>query len=216
MISTSWTKTFWSSALALLLLLAPGAARAGAQEDARLVVEQTSSEVLTLLGDKGLSKSQRIEKLTAIAEERFDLVLMSGLILGRNRSKLTPAQRDEFLKEFKRHLTVTYGDSLEKYSEEKVEVTQTRAEANGDVTVKTRIVGGKADGIAVDYRLRAKSGPWRVIDVFIEGVSVIQNFRSQVQEIVSTKGADRLISILREKNDRKAASSADPYPPPGA
>jgi phospholipid transport system substrate-binding protein len=190
------------------MLLAPAAARAGGQEDARLVVEQTSDEVLKLLGDKSLSKSQRIDRLTSIAEQRFDLELMSGLILGRNRSKLTPAQQDEFLREFKRHLTVTYGDSLEKYSEEKVEVTQTRPEPNGDVTVKTRIVGGRADNIAVDYRLRAKSGPWRVIDVFIEGVSVIQNFRSQVQEIVSTKGADQLISILREKNDKKAASSS--------
>ena len=66
----------------------------------------------------------------------------------------------------------------------------------------------EAGGVTVDYRLRAKSGPWRVIDVFIEGVSVVQNFRSQVQEIVANKGADQLISILREKNDKKAATAA--------
>jgi phospholipid transport system substrate-binding protein len=170
------------------------------------VVEQTSSEVLHVLADKAVSSEVRIERLTGIAEERFDLKLMSGLILGRNRNKLSPEQRDEFLEEFKRHLTVTYGDSLEKYSNEQVEVLQTRAEPNGDVTVKTRIVGGNANGIAVDYRLRGKSGPWRVIDVFIEGVSVVQNFRTQVQDIVSREGAERLITILREKNDKKAAA----------
>jgi phospholipid transport system substrate-binding protein len=207
MISTSWTKTCPSSALALLLLLAPAAAPAGPQEDARAVVEATSHEVLALLADKGQTHAQRIEKLTAIAEQRFDLELMSGLILGRNRSKLSAPQRSEFLEEFKRHLTVTYGDSLEKYSNEQVELLSSRPEANGDITVKTRIVGGRAaEGINVDYRLRAKSSPWRVIDVFIEGVSVVQNFRTQVQEIVSSEGAERLISILREKNDKKAAA----------
>jgi phospholipid transport system substrate-binding protein len=204
--STTIQARLLPSALALLLLAPPGA-RAGAEEDARAVVQQTSSEVLALLGDKSLGNSQRIEKLTEIAEQRFDLKLMSGLILGRNRTKLSPEQQDEFMKEFKRHLTVTYGDSLEKYSNEQVQILQTRPEPGGDVTVKTRIVGGRAgDGIDVDYRLRGKTAPWRVIDVFIEGVSVVQNFRTQVQEIVSTKGADQLISILREKNDQKAAT----------
>jgi phospholipid transport system substrate-binding protein len=199
-----------SSALALLLLASPALAPAGAQEEARTVIEQTSAEVLAALRDKNLANGKRIEKLTAIAEQRFDLKLMSGLILGRNRSKLSPAQQDEFLKEFKRHLTVTYGDSLEKYSNEQVEVLETRAEKNGDVTVRTRIVGGRAgDGISVDYRLRATPpGPMRVIDIFIEGVSVVLNFRNQVQEIVSTKGVDQLISILRDKNDQKAATSS--------
>jgi phospholipid transport system substrate-binding protein len=188
-----------------MALLGSSLARAGADE-ARAAVEQTSAQIVALLADKSLENGQRIEKITEIAEQRFDLELMSGLILGRNRSKLSDAQRDEFLHEFKRHLIVTYGDSLEKYSGEQIEISQARTEQNGDVTVKTKIIGGKAGGVTVDYRLRAKNGPWRVIDVFIEGVSVVQNFRSQVQEIVSNEGAERLISILREKNDKKAAS----------
>lgn len=207
MTCTSWKKTFPSSALALILCLAPAPARADVQQDARTAVEQTTREVLTLLADKALASDVRIAKLTEIAERRFDLQLMSGLILGRNRNKLSPGQRDEFLEEFKRHLTVTYGDSLEKYSNEQVEILLTRPEKNGDITVKTKIVGGNANGVAVDYRMRGKSGPWRVIDVFIEGVSVVQNFRTQVQEIVSSEGADRLITILREKNDKKSGSS---------
>ena len=208
MTSTSWTRAISSSALLLFLsAFGPGLVRASEQE-ASMVVEQTSAEIVALLADKSLANGQRIEKITQIADQRFDLELMSGLILGRNRSKLSATQRDDFLHEFKRHLIVTYGDSLEKYSGEQIEISNARAEQNGDVTVKTKIVGGKAGGVTVDYRLRAKSGPWRVIDVFIEGVSVVQNFRSQVQEIVSTRGADQLITILREKNDKKAATAA--------
>jgi phospholipid transport system substrate-binding protein len=207
MISTSWKRTIWSSALALGLL-APGTVRPDAAPEARAVVEQTSAEVLAVLADKGISNGQRIAKLTEIAEQRFDLKLMSGLILGRARRKLSPQQQDEFLQEFKRHLIVTYGDSLERYSNEKVEILHTRKEGNGDATVKTQIVGGNADGVLVDYRLRSKSGPWRVIDVIIENVSVVQNFRTQVQEIVTSHGPDQLISILREKNDRREGLSS--------
>jgi len=69
-----------------------------------------------------------------------------------------------------------------------------------------RVVGKatrSGDEVLVDYRLRGRKGPWRVIDVFIEGVSVVQSFRAQVQEIVSSEGADHLIRIMREKNDAK-------------
>jgi phospholipid transport system substrate-binding protein len=54
----------------------------------------------------------------------------------------------------------------------------------------------------MNYRMRDRDGEWYAIDVVIEGVSMIANFRSQVQEIVSQRGADGLIEALREKNDR--------------
>ena len=203
---TSTTSRAGLLTLALLLAL-PTPAAADPEQAARAAVDETVAEVLALLGNGELSNGQRVEQLTSIAEERFDLGRMSKLILGRNRRKLSAEQQDAFLEEWKRHLTVTYGDSLEKYSGEQVEILSTRAERNGDVTVKTRIFGGStANGILVDYRMRSTNAePWRVLDVFIEGVSVVQNFRAQVQEIVSSEGADRLIEILREKNDRKQA-----------
>ena len=195
--------------LALLLVL-PTPSTADPEEAARDAVEEIVNQVLALLNDDELNNGQRIERLTLIAEARFDLGRMSKLILGRNRRKLSAEQQEAFLEEWKRHLTATYGDSLEEYSGEQVEIISTRPERNGDVTVKTKIVGGAAgDGILVDYRMREADGePWRVLDVFIEGVSVVQNFRAQVQEIVSSQGADRLIEVLREKNDRKQAEQA--------
>jgi len=74
------------------------------------------------------------------------------------------------------------------------------------VTVKTRVVGGAAgDGVQIDYRMRAiNGGSWLIIDVIPAGVSLIQNFRSQVQEIVTQKGVDKLIQTLHEKNENAA------------
>jgi phospholipid transport system substrate-binding protein len=61
--------------------------------------------------------------------------------------------------------------------------------------------------VALDYRLRERDADWKVIDVIIEGVSLVSNFRSQVQEIVTEKGADQLIEMLREKNSKEAKAS---------
>ncbi len=128
-------------------------------------------------------------------------------MLARNWRKLSPEQREAFVAEFKRHLSLTYGRSLRDYRDQKVEIGEAREERNGDVTVRTEIIGASAQPVQVAYRLRERDDRWFVIDVVIEGVSLIQNFRTQTQEIISRDGADHLIEVLREKNAARAAQS---------
>ena len=68
----------------------------------------------------------------------------------------------------------------------------------------TIIHGGQFDGAAVDYRMRNRDDDWRVIDVLIEGVSFVSNFRSQFKDIVSKEGPDGLIIQLKNRNDEAA------------
>ncbi len=96
-----------------------------------------------------------------------------------------------------------------------MEIGDAREEKNGDVTIHTTIVSsGTANGAVITYRLRSRNDePWRVLDVMIEGVSTVQNFRAQIQDIVSTKGAEQLVSIIRDKTreeseKRKAGSGS--------
>jgi phospholipid transport system substrate-binding protein len=197
------TKIRLARAAPLAFLLAWAAYAAA--PDARAVMEETVDQVLAVLRDGTLSDENKLGRIRKIAESRFDFERMSKLVLARNRRKLTPEQQAEFVVEFKRHLTVTYGRRIGEFSNEQIEVVETRPETKGDVTVKTLVTGGAAaDGVKIDYRMRMRDDSWYVIDVIIEGVSLISNFRSQVQEIVSAKGADQLIQILREKNDKEA------------
>ncbi len=191
------------SAFVALLVWAPPVAA----EDARTVMKQSIDQVLAALREPGLSHEERLRRVEKVAEARFDFKRMSKLVLARNRKKLSAEQQDEFLVEFQKHLTMTYGRRLGEFSNETIEMGDTRTESNGDVTVKTIVLGGAADGVLIDYRMRARDDSWYVIDVIIEGISLISNFRSQVQEIVSTKGADQLIDILREKNEKEAQES---------
>jgi phospholipid transport system substrate-binding protein len=189
------------------LLALPAAAADPAA--AKATVDTVVAEALAALRDDSLTQPQKQDRIEKLAEQRFDFPVITKLVLARNWKKLSEDQRAEFLVEFKRHLSLTYGRRLGRFSDEDVVVGDTQGHSNGDVTVKTSIVGGEANGVTLDYRMRERDGNWYAIDVIIEGVSMISNFRSQIQEIVSTSGPEGLINALREKNEAEAAEPAD-------
>ena len=122
------------------------------------------------------------------------------LVLARNWKRFTDAQKAEYVEEFKKYLTNSYGSRIERYDQQKVEIVGEREEPRGDVVIQTKIVGGEFEGTLVDYRLRKQKGEWRVIDVVIEGISMVSNYRDQFKSIVSAGGPELLLEKLKEKN----------------
>ena len=126
---------------------------------------------------------------------------MSKLVIARPWRKFSKEQRSEFIGEFKTHLARSYGRRLSRYEGVDVKVTSEVKEQRGDITVNSEVVGGQFDGAVLAYRMRGKTGQWLVIDVIIEGVSLVSNFRSQFKPIVAQGGADELLRRLKDKND---------------
>lgn len=185
------------AACALLPLLA-GAARA---ETPSQVVDGLATQVVAVLKDGALDAAQKRARIEQIAYSAIDFVTLSKLVLARNWAKFSTEQRAAFEAEFKRHLSMTYGRNIDSYQNEKVQITGERPESRGDVTVQSKILrGSTSENIVVDYRLRQVDSQWKIIDVIIEGVSLVSNFRSQFQDIVAQGGADKLITLLKEKN----------------
>ena len=196
-------RTIASAVLVAALVVAlPGAAKS---EGAREVVESTVAQVLEILRIPELTLDQRRARIEEVVYVRFDFETMSRLVLARNWRRFDPAQREEFIREFKRHLSRSYGTRLARYEQENVDVTGERKETRGDVTVLTVIHGGQFDGAAIDYRMRDREDVWRVIDVIIEGISLVSNFRSQFKDVVSRDGPSGLIEQLASRNDEAAA-----------
>ena len=184
--------------LAVLVAVHAGASLAPAEEEAREFVQQTIDDVLGVLHDGGLSLEQKKDRVESIAYERFDFELISRFVLARNWNAMDEQQRQDFIDAFKKHLSATYRDTLDSFRDEKITVEGSRPEARGDVTVMT-IVRQGSDDTKVDYRLRKTDNGWQGIDVIIEGVSLVQNFRTQAQEIIGSQGVDALIQKLRDK-----------------
>ena len=181
------------------LVLARAAAAAVPSEPAG-VVEQTANRVIDILADKNASADDKRHRIQDVVYANLDFETLTKLVLARNWSRFDDGQRAKFMDEFKQHLSMTYGRNVESYHNEKVTILESRHEVNGDATVRTKILRGGPGDISVDYRLRQRDGAWRIIDVIIEGVSLVSNFRSQFQDVVSNGGPDRLIALLEEKN----------------
>jgi phospholipid transport system substrate-binding protein len=196
------TERLRRSLVAALATLAIGIAAAPATasdtDGARAFVQSTIDQVMGILRNASVPLEQKKTQVEDIAYQRFDFALISRLVLAQNWSKFSDKQKADFTDAFKKHLSATYRDTLNDFRDEQIVIANARAEKNGDVTVMTLVKDTTSD-TKVDYRLRKSDGDWRGIDVIIEGVSLVQNFRSQAQEIVSAEGPDGLIQKLRAK-----------------
>ena len=166
----------------------------------RQLIEETAGQIVAALSQRELSSAERISEIESIAYKVFDFTTMSKLVLARNWRKMDKPKRAEFVREFRRHLSRTYGTRLDRYNQEEVDVYGAQVEVRDDVSVKTKIIGGQFDQAEVSYRLRNRNGDWKIIDVVIEGVSLVSNYRSQFAEVVNSGSIDDLLSKLKDKN----------------
>ena len=166
----------------------------------RQLISETADKIVLILAQKEQSAETRISEIESLAYEIFDFTTMSKLVLARNWKKIDKPKRKEFVAEFKQHLSRTYGTRLDRYDQEKVDVYGAQVEVRNDVSVKTRILGGQFDGAEISYRLRNRRDEWKIIDVVIEGVSLVSNYRSQFAEVLNGGSIEDLLTKLRDKN----------------
>jgi len=182
------------------------------------VIRTTSAKVIEVLADKSKTTEQKKTILDSYLDTCCDFVTISKLVMAKNWKSLKEDQQGEFIGLFRKYLVATYGDAIENYSGETVEILSGRKEARDDYTVMTKIArgGGQAD-LLVDYRLRkAENGEWKLIDVIAEGISMVSNLRSQFQEVITREGTDGLLAQLREKTKSTASSGGSALAKTGA
>ena len=172
------------------------------------VITETTGEITKVLENRELPELSRQNKVIDVVDKRVHFETVCKLVLARNYKKFSKDQRKDFIREFRRHLLFTYWNNATTFEFEKIAVTGDRKEKRKDWTVKT-IVHHNGDTTKVDYRLRLigddekNPGEWKIIDILIEGVSLVSNFRSQFSSMVSNQGPDGLLKTLRKKNDKE-------------
>jgi phospholipid transport system substrate-binding protein len=200
-------------AAALAIGLTAGAAAGvtpapAAPDSATALIQQTVVQVLAVLGDDTKPVPQQRLELEEIAHNRFDFRTMARLVLARDWKRLDAVKRDEFVDQFTTYLANDYGSRIDRYERKdvKVVVMGEQPKPRGDVDVRTKVVGGEYDGALVDYRMRKGDDGWRIIDVVIEGISLVANFRDQFREVIARGGPEALLQKLKEKNAAAAAA----------
>lgn len=175
-----------------------------------MLVKQTTEQVLSALEQNKARIEQDPQAVLGLVKEivlpHFDFELMSRLVLARNWRDATPDQQKRFVEEFRQLLIRTYGTSLSQYSGQKVEFLPSQSDPDPKrATVRTQIRQVEGRPIPITYQLRRTGGGWKVFDVVIEGVSLVQNYRSSFASDIQQHGLDRLIERIRERNRKPAA-----------
>lgn len=187
-------------ALCIVLLVAfSSTAFAGTPLD---TIKGYINKVLAIVSDKSLPRDAKVKKIEVLYEQMFDEEELSRRSLGRNWKKLTPAQQKEFIPLFRQVLEKAYIDRILAYNNEKIVFSKEVMNSDTLAEVRSTVVTASRE-VPIVYRVILKSGTWKAYDVVIENVSLVQNYRTQFNEILSKNSPEQLLDILRKKVKKK-------------
>ena len=152
------------------------------------------------LTDKTLSKADKNQNILSTVDSVLDFTLMSQLSLDKTvRAKLTPEELKEFNTLFEKEIKDSFLTKLENYSNEKIELKNSVKTQPNRISVFSVIKGKKEDMEVVFKYYLVSEGLWKIYDLEIAGVSLIQSYRTQFSEIVTKDGVTKLLEKLRQK-----------------
>jgi len=186
-------------ALAAVVLALATTSRAGEPMD---VVRPTVERAIAVLKDPKLKapdkKKERIEQLKALITPIFDHEEMARRSLGSHWRRLPPSEREEFAKLFRAFLERIYSDRTDLYDGQRVLFGRESVEQDY-AQVDSIVIDAKGEQISVAWRLKRTNGMWKVYDAVIENVSIVNNYRSQFDRVISKSSYEELKKLLKEK-----------------
>lgn len=196
---------FW---MALAAGFLPGLALAddgAALTPAQKVIQDTADQLQRNLQKPEVKNdfAKATALVDSIIEPHIDFDRVSVLVLGKFWKTATPQQKERFKNEFRRLLVRTYTTAFTEYANWKIRYLPSQGEAGGDKTmVRTEILQAGAQPVAVNYRMINNKGTWKVYDVLIEGISLLQNYRTSFTNQIAEGGSvEQLIKDLTVRND---------------
>jgi phospholipid transport system substrate-binding protein len=172
------------------------------------VIQKTSDEVKQALReyDYKLDVPRATRIVKEILEPHVDVDRAALLILGKHWRTATPQQRERFKNEFRMLLIRTYTAAFTEYKDWDIRYLPLQTPlADKKAVIKTEILQPGAKPVAVDYRMVGTNGTWKVYDVLIEGISLVQNYRTTFSEDIARTGS--LDSVIDELSKRNAEGS---------
>ena len=206
----NWTRLV-ATALGLTLNLTLPLARA-AEEAPDELIRRLSMEVLsTIKADKDV-QSGDVRKVITFVDSmimpKVNFSRMTASAIGRSWRQATPEQQKRLQDEFKNLLVRTYAGALSQLQDQTINVKPLRSQAGDtEVIVRTEILG-RGDPIQLDYRMEKTAGGWKIYDLNVLGVWLVETYRTQFAQEISARGIDGLIAALALRNKNGAMTSA--------
>jgi phospholipid transport system substrate-binding protein len=187
-----------------------GMAAAGEPTD---VVRQTTDQVLKILEDPQLQgpdkRAERQARMHAISDRAFDWQEMARRALATHWRGRTPQQQQEFVGLFRDLVEGTYMNRLETATQEKQDIQYVGEQVEGSrATVRTNVLTKRNQQVPIEYRLQKGDGGWKIYDVLVEGISLVNNYRSQFNQIVNSSSYDALVQKMKSRQVEEPTTSS--------
>ncbi len=186
-----------SLAVILLIALSPLPVAAGTLDDAITFVQNLGDNAIGVLEAPDTTPEQRRVEFRVLLDRGFAVETIGRFALGRYWRAATPEQQQEYLRLFRLFILNTYASRLDDYSGQSFNVVKAHSIDDKDTLVNTEISQTNAEPLRVDYRVRAKQGDYKIVDVLVEGISLIRTQRSEFASIINREGFDGLLELMR-------------------
>jgi phospholipid transport system substrate-binding protein len=187
----------------------PAAATTTSPEEAQRFIQKLGDTAVKTLSDKSIPLTEREEKIRELLRKNFDLETIGRFVLSRYWRTATADQKSEYMSLFSEYVLKTYARRLGAYSNEQFKVMSSKPLGSRDAIVLTEITqqaGGQP--ITAGWRVRDTNNSDKIIDVMVEGVSMVAAQRSEFESIIQKQGLTGLIEILRAKVSAFSARSS--------
>lgn len=182
------------------------------EESPDALIQRLSEEVMaSIKSDKAL-QSGETARIMAVVDSKImpnvDFKRMTASAVGPTWRQATPEQQKRLQDEFKTLLVRTYSGALEQVNDQVISVKPQRAAATDTEVVVRTEVRGRGDPIQLDYRMEKTASGWKIYNLNVLGVWLVETYRSQFAQEISAKGVDGLIATLAERNRSNAAKKS--------
>jgi len=172
----------------------------------KMVVTDVMSSVKS---DPDIQKGN-IPKVVDLVEKKIvpytDMRRTTEMAMGPNWKKATPEQQNQLVMEFKNLLIRTYSGALSQLRDQTVQFKALRAAPDDKEVVVKTVVIGRGDPVPLDYRLEKTDKGWKVYDMNIMGVWLVEAYRNQFANQISQNGIDGLVKFLQDRNKQLAST----------
>lgn len=184
-----------------------------AQEEAPdALIKRLSVDVLDKIKADKTIQAGDMTKVMALVDSQVmpsvNFTRMTASAVGRSWRQATPEQQKKLQEEFKALLIRTYSGALSQVKDQTISVKPLRAAAaDTEVIVRTEVMG-RGDPIQLDYRLEKVGSAWKIYDLNVLGVWLVETYRTQFAQEINAKGIDGLIASLADRNKANNAKKS--------
>lgn len=200
----NYNRRYWLALGAISLSLGVTSVVAQSPERPEQLIERLSGELIETLKKDAELRNGNIERINQLVDDKLmphvNFRRMTASSVGRFWRQATPEQRRRLEEEFKMLLIRTYAGALTQFTNQTLAMRPSRYRPEDkEVTIRSEI-RGRGEPIQVDYRLESTTSGWKIYDLNVMGIWLVETYRTQFAQEINTRGIDGLIQTLVQRN----------------